>query len=58
MSIELQKEARQAAIVSIDNQAVADGQERMQMRVSELDIEIHEDEFAYGPRHEKQRKPR
>jgi uncharacterized protein (DUF2164 family) len=90
MSIELQKEARQEAIVSIEryfreerdekigniaaaallnyfleeigpsiyNQAVADMQERMQMRVSELDIEIHEDEFAYWPRHEKQRKPR
>lgn len=29
------------------NQAVADVQERLQMRVSELDIEIHEDEFQY-----------
>lgn len=32
---------------SIYNRAVADVQERLQMRVSELDIEIHEDEFQY-----------
>lgn len=32
---------------SIYNQAVADAQERMQMRVTELDIEIHEEEFQY-----------
>ena len=29
------------------NQAVADVQERLQMRVAELDIEHHEDEFQY-----------
>ena len=29
------------------NQAVADVQERLQLRVAELDIEIHEDEFGY-----------
>ena len=29
------------------NQAVADVQERLQMRVMELDIEFHEDEFQY-----------
>ena len=29
------------------NKAVADVQERLQARVSEVDIEIHEDEFAY-----------
>jgi uncharacterized protein (DUF2164 family) len=29
------------------NQAVADVQERLQMRVSELDIEHHEDAFQY-----------
>ena len=29
------------------NQAVADVQERLQARVMELDIEVHEDEFAY-----------
>lgn len=32
---------------AIYNKAVADVQERLQMRVSELDIEIHEDEFQY-----------
>jgi uncharacterized protein (DUF2164 family) len=29
------------------NKAVADVQERLQARVSEVDIEVHEDEFAY-----------
>ncbi|MBS1191100.1 MAG: hypothetical protein H6R10_2892 [Rhodocyclaceae bacterium] len=29
------------------NQAVADAQARLQARVMELDIEIHEDEFQY-----------
>lgn len=29
------------------NQAIADVQERLQLRVSELDIEVHEDEFQY-----------
>ena len=32
---------------SVYNKAVADAQERMQMRASELDIECHEDEFGY-----------
>lgn len=32
---------------TIYNRAVADVQERLQMRVSELDIEVHEDEFTY-----------
>ena len=32
---------------TIYNKAVADVQERLQMRVSELDLEVHEDEFAY-----------
>jgi uncharacterized protein (DUF2164 family) len=31
----------------IYNQAVADAQERIQMRVAELDIEVHEDEWQY-----------
>lgn len=35
------------------NKAVAEVQERIQMRVSELDIECHEDEFAYWKKHEK-----
>ncbi|MEO7152331.1 MAG: DUF2164 domain-containing protein [Burkholderiaceae bacterium] len=29
------------------NQAVADVQERLQMRIADLDIEIHQDEFGY-----------
>jgi uncharacterized protein (DUF2164 family) len=32
---------------SIYNRAVADVQDRMSMRVAELDIEVHEDEFGY-----------
>ena len=32
---------------SIYNQAVADVQQRLQARVMELDVEIHEDEFTY-----------
>lgn len=32
---------------SLYNRGVADAQERMQRRVAELDIEIHEDEFQY-----------
>lgn len=38
------------------NQAVADVQERLQARVAELDIEIHEDEFQYWRKHDRQRK--
>ena len=30
---------------SVYNKAIADAQERMQMRAAELDIECHEDEF-------------
>lgn len=37
---------------SIYNQAVADAQERLQARVSELDLEVHEEEFAYWRKHE------
>lgn len=40
------------------NQAVADVQERLQQRVMELDIEVHEDEFGYWRKYERQRKPR
>jgi uncharacterized protein (DUF2164 family) len=38
------------------NQAVAAVQERLQLRVSELDIELHEDEFQYWRKLEQQRK--
>ena len=79
MAIELDKDARKAAIASIEryfktnmdepigniaagallgffveevgpliyNQAVADVQERLQARVSELDIELHEEPLTY-----------
>ena len=43
---------------SIYNQAVADVQQRLQMRISELDIEIHEEEFAYWRRPQRQRNSR
>jgi uncharacterized protein (DUF2164 family) len=88
MTIELSKEARKEAIVSIEryflenmeekigniaagallgyfleeigplvyNQAVADVQERLQVRVSELDIEHHEDEFQYWRKFDRQKK--
>jgi len=86
MSIELDREARAAAIASIErwftehrderignvaagallsfvveeigpliyNQAIAQAQERMQARIGELDIELHEDEFPFW---KKQPKP-
>lgn len=38
------------------NQAVADVQERMQARVADLDIEIHEDEFRYWRKFDAKRK--
>jgi uncharacterized protein (DUF2164 family) len=38
---------------SVYNQAVADVQERLQARVQELDIEVHEDEFDYWRKREK-----
>jgi uncharacterized protein (DUF2164 family) len=41
---------------SIYNKAVADVQERLQTRISELDFEVHEEEFSYWRKYEKQRK--
>lgn len=41
---------------SIYNKGVADAQERMQVRISELDFEVHEDEFTYWRRFDKQAK--
>lgn len=38
------------------NKAVSDVQERLQSRVMEIDIEVHEDEFQYWSKHDKQRK--
>ena len=43
---------------SIYNQAVADAQERLQARVAELDIEVHEEEFSYWRLRDRRRKPR
>ena len=41
---------------SLYNRGVADAQERMQMRIGELDIEIHEDEFGYWRKHDAPRR--
>lgn len=37
---------------AVYNQAVADVQERLQARVAELDLEVHEDEFGYWRKYE------
>ncbi|WP_294770447.1 DUF2164 domain-containing protein [uncultured Rhodoferax sp.] len=37
------------------NQAVADVQERLQARVAEVDLEIHEDAFQYWRKYDKKR---
>jgi uncharacterized protein (DUF2164 family) len=41
---------------SVYNRGVADAQERMQMRLVELDIEVHEDEFGYWRKREAPRR--
>jgi uncharacterized protein (DUF2164 family) len=38
------------------NQGVADAQERLQARVMELDIEVHEEEVQYWRKYERARK--
>lgn len=38
------------------NQAVADVQERLQARINEVDIEVHEDEFTYWRKFDRARK--
>ncbi|MDE2413466.1 MAG: DUF2164 domain-containing protein [Comamonadaceae bacterium] len=38
---------------SIYNQAVANAQERLQARVTELDLEVHEEEFQYWRKYER-----
>ena len=43
---------------SIYNKAVSDVQERLQQRVSEVDIEVHQDEFQYWRKFEKPAKGR
>ncbi|MBI2770954.1 MAG: DUF2164 domain-containing protein [Burkholderiales bacterium] len=39
----------------IYNKAVADVQERLAARVSEIDIEVHEDEFQYWRKYDRQK---
>ena len=41
---------------SIYNQAVADLQQRLTERIAELDIEVHEDEFRYWRKFDRNRK--
>jgi uncharacterized protein (DUF2164 family) len=41
---------------SLYNKGVTDAQERMQVRISELDYEVHEDEFQYWRRQQKSRR--
>jgi uncharacterized protein (DUF2164 family) len=43
---------------SVYNRAVVDVQERLQARVSELDFEVHEDEFGYWRKYDRPAKPR
>ena len=42
----------------IYNQAVTDVQERLQTRIAELDLEVHEDEFQYWRKFDNARKSR
>lgn len=43
---------------SIYNKAVLDVQERLQARISELDLDVHEEEFGYWRKFERQGKGR
>jgi uncharacterized protein (DUF2164 family) len=43
---------------SIYNKAVLDVQERLQARISELDLDVHEEEFRYWRKFERQGKAR
>ena len=43
---------------SIYNKAVAEVQDKLQTRIMELDLEVHEDEFQYWPRQVKAGKGR
>jgi uncharacterized protein (DUF2164 family) len=43
---------------TIYNRGVTDAQERMQLRLSELDYEVHEEEFQYWRNREMQKKAR
>ena len=41
---------------AIYNQAVSEVQERLALRISEIDLEVHEEEFQYWRRYEKAKK--
>ena len=41
---------------SIYNRAVSDAQERMQLRIMELDIDVNQEEFPYWPRRGQKRR--
>lgn len=41
---------------SVYNKAVADVQERLQTRIMELDIEVHEDEFRYWQKYQQRKR--
>jgi uncharacterized protein (DUF2164 family) len=41
---------------TVYNKAVQEVQERLQLRISEVDLEVHEDEFQYWRRYEKARR--
>jgi uncharacterized protein (DUF2164 family) len=43
---------------AVYNQAVADVQERLQARVAEVDLEVHEEPFGYWKKFEKPARPR
>lgn len=43
---------------AIYNRGVADAQEQMQMRVTELDIEVHEEEFQFWQKYDQQKRAR
>lgn len=43
---------------AVYNQAVRDVQERLQSRVEEIDLEVHEDEFGYWSKFDKSGKRR
>ena len=43
---------------TVYNRAVADVQDRLRMRVDDLEIEVHEDEFGYWRKSEKEKQRR
>lgn len=38
---------------AVYNQAVRDVQDRLRLRIDEIDLEVHEDEFTYWKKYEK-----